>query len=181
MPLPLIPLALSLAPYVPKLIGWLAGEKAEETAEKVVGIAQNITGFNDPVQAVEAVKANAEYQVKFQELGNELTLGLEREYTQQMAIVNQTMQVEAKSEHWPQWFWRPYWGMISGTAFLVVCIFVCVLAYEAINAKDLTMINNIPLIIAAFTTLFGIPGAILGITAWGRNKLKEKTMNGGIG
>lgn len=34
-------------------------------------------------------------------------------------------------------------------------------------------IGMIPLLIGAFTTLFGIPGAILGITAWGRNKLKQ--------
>jgi hypothetical protein len=29
-------------------------------------------------------------------------------------------------------------------------------------------------LIGAFTTLFGVPGAILGITAWGRNKLKNQ-------
>ena len=177
MPLPLIPLALGLAQYAPKLVGWLAGDKAEETAEKVVGIAQAITGHQDPQQAFETIKANPDMQIKFQEQANQFELGLEREYTERMAIVNKTMQEEAKSEHWPQWFWRPYWGLVSGTAFLVVCIFVCTLGYKAIVEKDSSAIGMIPLLIGAFTTLFGIPGAILGISAWGRNKMKQEKIS----
>lgn len=173
MALPLIPLAVALAQFAPKIIGWLAGEKAEETAEKVVGIATEITGFKDPQQAAEAIKASIDLQLKFQTLANELALGLEREYTAQLAIINQTMQQESKSEHWPQWGWRPFWGFISALAFLVVCIFVCQLGKEAIAAKDANAIGMIPVVVGAFTTLFAVPGAILGITAWGRNKLKE--------
>ena len=101
-----------------------------------------------------------------------MTLGLEREYTERMAIVNQTMQAEAKSEKWPQWFWRPYWGMVSATAFLVVC--VCILGYRAITGNDQNAIGMIPMLIGAFTTLFTIPGAVLGITTCGRNKPKQK-------
>jgi ABC-type multidrug transport system fused ATPase/permease subunit len=92
--------------------------------------------------------------------------------TAQVQAVNATMQGESKSEHWPQWFWRPFWGMISGAAFLVVCIFVCLLLYQAIVNKDAAAIGSIPVVIGAFTTLFAVPGAILGITAWGRNQLK---------
>jgi len=176
MPLPLLPLAMSLAQYAPKLVGWLAGDKAEDTAEKVVDIAKTVTGFQDPQQAVEAIKQDPELQLKFQQQANEYALGLEREFTKQMAVINQTMQTEAKSEHWPQWFWRPYWGMISGTAFGFVCALVCMLAWRAVSKSDQNAIGMIPLLIGAFTALFGIPGAILGVTAWGRNKLKEKTV-----
>ena len=174
MPLPLLPLAMSLAQYAPKLIGWFSGDKAEGTAEKVVDIAKTITGFQDPQQAVDAIAKNPELQIKFQEQANQFELGLEREYTERMAIVNQTMQAEAKSEHWPQWFWRPYWGLISGTAFGFICVLICMLAWRAISKADQNAIGMIPLLIGAFTALFGIPGAILGISAWGRNKLKEK-------
>ena len=34
------------------------------------------------------------------------------------------------------------------------------------------LLGMIPIVIGAFTSLFAIPGAILGIAAWGRNKLK---------
>ena len=174
MPLPLIPLALSLAQFAPKLVGWLAGDKAEAVSEQVVEVAKAVTGFQDAQQAVDAINASPELQLKFQEQAVNLELGLEREFTQQMAIVNQTMQVEAQSEHVLQWIWRPLWGVISAASFLIVCIFVCFLGYRAIIEKDPTAFGAIPLIIGAFTTLFGVPGAILGISAWGRNKLKEK-------
>lgn len=108
-----------------------------------------------------------ELQVDRARIENERELGIVLE-------INKTMREEGKSEHWPQWGWRPYWGFISGTAFLVVCIFVGILGYKAIASSDTGAIGSIPLIIGAYTSLFAIPGAILGITAWGRNKLKEK-------
>ena len=64
--------------------------------------------------------------------------------------------------------------MVSATAFLAVCVFVCILAYRAITKSDQNAIGMIPMLIGAFTTLFTIPGAVLGITTWGRNKLKDK-------
>lgn len=32
--------------------------------------------------------------------------------------------------------WGPYLGFISAAAFLVVCVFVCFLDYQAITGKD---------------------------------------------
>ena len=47
--------------------------------------------------------------------------------------------------------------------------------HEAV-VTDLPMerafLGMIPIVIGPFTSLFAIPGAILGIAAWGRNKLK---------
>jgi hypothetical protein len=37
---------------------------------------------------------------------------------------------------------------------------------------DRALLGMIPIMIGAFPSLFAIPGAILGIAAWGRNKLK---------
>jgi len=113
----------------------------------------------------------SEIALDYAKIENERELGVILE-------INKTMREESKSEHWPQWAWRPYWGFISGTAFLVVCIFVGILGYKAITSSGTAAaaaIGAIPLIIGAYTSLFAIPGAILGITAWGRNKLKEKT------
>jgi len=56
----------------------------------------------------------------------------------------------------------------------VVAVFVCVLGYKAVTGSNPQAIGMIPLLVGAFTTLFGVPGAILGISAWGRNKLKIK-------
>lgn len=89
------------------------------------------------------------------------------------SAVNITMQAEAKSEHWPQWSWRPFWGFSSALAFLFVAGLCCVLAYQAILGGRPESIAMIPQLVAAFATLFTIPGAILGVTAWHRGKEKR--------
>jgi hypothetical protein len=88
--------------------------------------------------------------------------------------VNETMRAEAKSEHWPQWSWRPYWGFISGTAFLVVCVLVCNLAYQAVLGGKPEAMAMIPQVISAMATLFAIPGAILGVASWHRGKKQRE-------
>lgn len=87
--------------------------------------------------------------------------------------VNQTMREEAKSDNWWTSGWRPYWGFISGTAFLFVCILVCVLAYKAVLGGVPEAMAMIPQLIGAFAALFAIPGAILGVTAWHRGKMQR--------
>lgn len=71
-------------------------------------------------------------------VGEQTRLGLEEiavkleAIEQQLPIaVNQTMQAEAKSEHWPQYSWRPAWGFISAIAFGFVVGLCCYLGYKA--------------------------------------------------
>jgi len=129
---------------------------------------------SDPEAAAKLAKIQADKAVAIQQINADRAVRELQEETRQVVAVNATMQTEAKSEHWPQWAWRPYWGFISGTAFGVVCVFVCYLAYQAIIKKDASALGNIPLIIGAFTTPYTVPGAICGITAWGRNKVKTQ-------
>lgn len=91
--------------------------------------------------------------------------------------VNATIQAEAKSEHWLQWAWRPIWGIIAAVAFGFVCAMTCFLAYKAVMLHDSAAMTMIPAFISSMTLLFGVPGAILGITAWGRNQLKIAQTN----
>lgn len=128
----------------------------------------------DPEAAIKLREVELRHKERLEEIALErVRLDTQKEITA-LQEVNTTMRTESKSEHWAQWGWRPYWGFISGTAFLVVCIFVCFLGYKAIVGNDSDAVGSIPMVIGSFTTLFGIPGAILGISAWGRNKLKEK-------
>ena len=69
-----LPIALALAQFAPKLIGMLAGPKAEETAEEVVNIATAVTGEMDPERALEKIKAGGEMQLAFQAQANEFAL-----------------------------------------------------------------------------------------------------------
>ena len=113
-------------------------------------------------------------------VGEQTRLGLEEiavkleAIEQQLPIaVNQTMQAEAKSEHWPQYSWRPAWGFISAIAFGFVVGLCCYLGYKAGIGGDPTALLMVPQLVTAFATLFAIPGAILGVTAWHRGKQKR--------
>ncbi len=97
--------------------------------------------------------------------------------TANIQAVNTTMQSEGKSEHWPQYSWRPFWGFASGLAFFFTCILVCILAWNAVVGKDAAALGQIPLIIGAFATLFSIPGAILGIASWKRGQMQIEDKN----
>jgi len=172
--------------YAPTMAGIFLGPPgaAVATAVKILAGQFGVKSPNPkPEELYQAMQMDPDHAIKLRELElnfklewQRLTIqgGLQEQAleTQQILAINQTMQAEAKSEHWPQWFWRPYWGLISGTSFGFVCGFVCYLGYKAVILKDSSAIGTIPLIIGSFTTLFSIAGAILGITAWGRNKLK---------
>lgn len=144
-------------------------------------------GSDSPDEIYNAIQADPQAALKLKEIeaGNKIELQrivMLREQnqlaadTQRILAINATMQAESKSEHWPQWGWRPYWGFISGTAFLAVCVLICSLAWKAVTNADSASVGMIPIIIGAFTALFAIPGSLLGITAWGRNKLKIEEM-----
>lgn len=62
-----ITIGLALARFAPTVIGWIAGDDAEEKAEKVVGIAEQITGKRG-TEAVSALEKDPELAFKFQEL-----------------------------------------------------------------------------------------------------------------
>lgn len=82
--------------------------------------------------------------------------------------VNTTIQVETKSEDKWTRRWRPFWGYISAAAFFISVLGILVLIAYAIGTKQISLIGEIPGIITALFTLFTIPGAILGVSAWHR-------------
>lgn len=103
----------------------------------------------------------------------EIAAALEQGEQQIVGEVNATMRAEAKSEHWMQWAWRPFWGFISALAFAGVVFFCLYLGKAAIVDGDSAKLSMVPQVITSFTALFSIPGAILGVTAWHRGKQKR--------
>ena len=62
-----VTIAMGLASVAPSIIKWITGdEEAADTAQKVVTIAQAVTGSSDPEAAVKAVKADPAAQASFQ-------------------------------------------------------------------------------------------------------------------
>lgn len=81
MVLPLIGIAASLAAeFAPGIIKHLAGDKAGEVAEQVVGIAQKATGQGSPDAALEALRADPQAVLAFKSEMATLEIEAEKAY-----------------------------------------------------------------------------------------------------
>lgn len=127
--MPLIPIAMALAQFAPMIAGWLGGSKAEEVAGKVVGIAQAVTGQSAPDAAIAALQADPNLAFQFQkavldqqahlaEIAGDVEKAQIAADQANTAAVNQTMQAEAKADHWPTYSWRPFVGYCFGFAWI---------------------------------------------------------------
>jgi len=103
-----------LVEVAPDVAGWIAGDDAEKSAEKVADMAKTITGQDDPQKAVDAIKQDPEQARKFQEAMQSFRVKMQQEVTKRQETVNKTMRAEAKSESWPQYSWRPFNGFMFG-------------------------------------------------------------------
>lgn len=146
-------------------------------------ISKNLGTKDDPESVYQHLMATDEWQFKVLEIEKNYKVEIQRldlearkaelqAESNTITHVNQTMQKEAVSEHWSQYTWRPFWGFASGVAFFVVCIFFCVLAYQAVFQGNNQAMQMIPELVTSFTGLFTIAGAVLGITTYFRGKEK---------
>lgn len=169
----ILDIALGLAKVVPSIVGLFGDEKDEETARKVVGIAESVTGKKGP-DATKALEANPQLALEFKKAllkDSQIHAQIGADI---LATINETMRVEAKSEYWWVSGWRPFIGFITGISFFVAVCFVCFLTWQAIESKSQDAMQMIPQVIFNFTTLFGIPGAILGIASHHRGKKQRE-------
>lgn len=79
--MPLIPLALALAQFAPSILRFFgAGEASTVVAQKVVDIAQVVTGAKTPQEALDAMRQSAQLSQKFQLAVLEADQALETAY-----------------------------------------------------------------------------------------------------
>jgi hypothetical protein len=129
------------APLLGSVVAGSAGEKVGTLVARTLGCK------NDPEIISKALDTDPDAAIKLRQLEldhdkelkkiqlREVELATE-ERINQITQVNQTMRDESKSEHWPQYSWRPFWGFASGFAFVAVVIFICIIAYEAVSSGD---------------------------------------------
>lgn len=67
MTLPIFSAALGLAQFAPAIAKWLGGDKAESVAKDVLNLAKHITGEDDPMNMIHALKHNPELLIAFQQ------------------------------------------------------------------------------------------------------------------
>ena len=154
----------SIVPGVGTVAGAGVGTAIRAVAE-FLGVEPTIEAIQPAIDAAGPDKL-IEMQTALAALEAQLELEHLRAETARLREVNLTMRVESRSEHWPQWGWRPFWGFISGAAVLFEIVVVCLAVWQGRLAA-------VAQVVAALTPVWGVPLAVLGISAWGRNRLKE--------
>jgi len=177
-----ISIALSLAEFVPSLIGWFTGDdKDAEKAKKVIAIAKSVTGMDTDGGALASLRGNPELALQLKTSVMQHQIAMAREESRQIESVNKTMRAEGKSEHWMQWSWRPFNGYLFGiTLFLNYVIpSLANIILHTFHITDkilegsmyLEAVRTVPIgVIPEFVLISW--GAVLGVTSWQRGKEK---------
>lgn len=110
-----VTIAVALSQLAPQLVKWFVGsDKSVAVAEKAVAVAKAVTGKGSGQEALEALQANPELVLKYQEAVLDHEHDFESIQLEAAKAVNTTMQVEAAAEHWPTYSWRPFIGFNFG-------------------------------------------------------------------
>ena len=151
--------AMALAQFVPQIIGWVSGKdsKATQAAQKVVDIAQQITGQSSPDAAINALKSDPNLVLQYRKAILDHDLEMQKLVVQNASDINATMQAEAKADHWPTYAWRPYNGFLFGTT--VFCTYF-VLPVLKIKPPEIPV------------EMWMAWGAILGVASFFRGKMQ---------
>ncbi|WP_217589712.1 hypothetical protein [Burkholderia sp. GbtcB21] len=182
--MPLIPIAMALAQFAPMIAGWLGGSKAEDVATKVVGVAQAVTGQSAPDAALAAIQADPNLALQFQkavleqqgqlaQIAADLTKAELSADMANTASVNQTMQIEAKADHWPTYSWRPFVGFCFGLLGLLAGLtvagaYIGVMAFQANPA----ILSQIPGMLGSEAAVMATMAPVLGIASYFRGKMQ---------
>ena len=94
------------------------------------------------------------------------SLKMAQEDTKRLQAVNNTMQAESKSEHWPQWSWRPFNGFMFGITIFMNYGFPPIV--NMFQPEAALSPADIP------SDVFMAWGAVLGVTSWHRGVAKRE-------
>lgn len=168
---------------VAPMLGTLVGGPAGAAIGGLIASALGTTNTPDAVS--QALAVNPDAAVKLAQIESDERVKLQAmvmahadaEIAAEAAsaqAVNATMQAESKSEHWPQWSWRPAIGFAVAVD-LVISVIVCAVAYIGVMLGSVKpeVLNYLPAMLAAMAALVGVAMPILGIASFFRGRTKE--------
>lgn len=168
-----ITIAMGLAQFVPQIIKWIGGDKAGAVAQKVVTVAQQVTGKPTGDQALAALQADPNLVLQYQQAMLAQATTFEQLAVQNAADVNKSMQTEAASEHWPTYSWRPFIGFCFG-GLALICGITVAIAYIGVMffKRDAAVLASLPGMLAAEAAVMTTIAPVLGIASWFRGKMQ---------
>jgi hypothetical protein len=129
--MPPIALAMALAQYAPQVIRWITGsDKAEDAAEKVVAMAEVVTGEHGQ-QAVEKLNGSPELQVQFREAVMANELEMDRAYLADRAGAR-TRDIELRRAGQR----NSRADIMVALAFIAVIVIASLMAFGAVNGDS---------------------------------------------
>ena len=111
-PITLIALARTASEFVPGIARWLGGDRAGDVAGQVIDVAKQVTGIDEPQQAMEAIRENAALQAQLQQALAPVLIAEYESETRRLEAVNATMRVESASGDKYVSRWRPTLGYV---------------------------------------------------------------------
>ena len=167
-----------IAPTVATLLGGPAvsfavkflADKVGASAETVDAVTTALTGMNEtPEGRIKLAEIDAALRTHAIDAG----IDLERLAVANSADVNKTMQVEAGSEHWPTYSWRPAIGLAVAVD-LTVSVLVVAIAYIGVMFFGVKpeVLAYLPAMLGAMAALVAVASPILGIASWFRGRMQ---------
>ena len=138
----------------------VANTFAPGSGSLIEGLMRIVTGDNSSeIEAVAAqIASNPTLMVELQTKAMEHEVKLAEVEARKLEAVNQTMQSESKSEHWPQYSWRPFNGFSFPVT--VFCVYFIIPMFSKI-------VPEVPYWVWAGWL------SILGVATWDRGKEKR--------
>jgi hypothetical protein len=174
--LPLIPLAISAAStIVPEIVSWIAGDKSGRVAEKVIDVAKDITGVDDPGQAVAAIQESPELSARFREAAMTERLAEIDAEKAAFSEQHQTMRAELCSKDKFAARWRPFFGYVVAVSWAVQMIGLTVaILYTTIAQPGLTavLVGSLAELSGSLFAIWSVALAVLGVNIHKRSQDK---------
>ena len=171
-----VTIIMSLAQLVPSLVRWAKGDKAGEIADKVLGVAQAVTGQSDAGAAIDAIKKDPQLALQFQQLANELVLAELDAENRQLESINSTMRAESASGDKFVSRWRPTYGYAVTFTWTVQMLAFSYLLVYAVIARPTDagqIINAVVAAISALSIMWGVALSVLGVYVSKRSQDKQ--------
>lgn len=160
---------MSVGSIVPGVLRWLGRDNAAEVADKAVNLAKTITGTDDERQALEAIKANPELLVRYQESMNAIVLAQIDSEVRQLEAVNATMRAEYSSNDPYVRRARPTWLYVTAFtwALQAIALLVAVIVYPSLASSVINAISEL-------TGMWSVALAVIGVAIKSRSDDKAR-------
>lgn len=165
------------APLLGTLIGGPAGAAIGGVVASALGTESKPEAVSEalkinPDAAIKLAQIESDQRVKLQEMATDQAKAEIAAFSQQSGDINKTMQVEAASEHWPTYAWRPAIGFSVAIAVLLSVLTVFGAYGAAVIYGNADGLQHLPGILAAIAGIIGVVSPILGIASWYRGKMQ---------